>query len=107
MKTILIGHPDIKTNLHTIVNHFEFSARSSDIIERAGPQYLFRELEDRCIVDIQKGSIYKLRPLIEIIKKENCFAKTEFYSLLEDINDTEWKDEKHRAMDVTDYVHLV
>lgn len=101
----MIEHPDVKANFHTIVDHFEFSARSSDIIKVEGPHYLFRELEDRRLVDIQKGSISELRPLIEIIGNENCFAKSEFFSLLEDRGNTEGKDGKHKAMEVTDFAY--
>ena len=107
MKSILIGDPNIKTNFPTVVDHFGFSARSSDIIKAAGPEYLFRELEDRCIVDIQKGPISELRPLIEIFEKGNCLSNSKFFSFLEDLDGKEGKDEKHKAVKTTDFSTLV
>ena len=107
MKAILIGDPNIKANFHTVVDHFGFSARSSDIIKAGGPQYLFRELEERCIVDIEKGPISELLPLIDIFEKGNCLSNAKFFSFLENLDGTGWKDEKHKAVKTTDFVTLV
>ena len=87
MKSALIHHPDIITNLPKIVDKFQFRERTSEFIKASGPIYLFQELEDQCLVHIGNRSISNLQPLIEAIKEDNHFLKSEFALLLEDLQD--------------------
>ena len=87
MRSALIHHPDIITNLPEIVDKFRFRERTSEFIKAGGPIYLFQELEDQCLVHIGNRCISNLQPLIETIKEEEHFIKSEFALLLEDLQD--------------------
>ena len=87
MRSALIHHPDIITNLPKIVDKFQFRERTSELIKASGPIYLFQELEDQCLVHIGTRSISNLQPLIEQIEEDNHFLKIEFALLLEDLDD--------------------
>ena len=87
MRSALIHHPDIITNLPKIVDKFQFRERTSEFIKASGPIYLLQELEDQCLVHIGNRSISNLQPLIETIEKDNHFLKSEFALLLEDLED--------------------
>ena len=87
MRSVLIHHPDIITNLSEIVDKFRFTKRTSEFIKADGPVYLFQELEDQCLVHIGNRYISNLQPLIETIKDGDHFLKSEFALLLEDLED--------------------
>ena len=87
MRSALIHHPDIITNLPEIVDQFRFRERTSEFIKAGGPIYLFQELEDQCLVHIGNRCISNLQPLIETIKEGDHFLKSEFALLLEDLED--------------------
>ena len=87
MRSALIHHPDIITNLPKIVDKFQFRERTSEFIKASGPIHLFQELEDQCLVHIGNRSISNLQPLIEAIKEDNHFLKSEFALLLEEFED--------------------
>ena len=68
---------------------------------------MFRELEDRRLIDIQNRSISTLQYVLQSISDENCVIKSEFNSLLEELDDMEWEKEDDRLLETTDFATMV
>ena len=68
---------------------------------------MFRELEDRRLIDIQNRSISTLQYVLQSISDENCVIKSEFNSLLEELDDMEWEKEDDRLLETTDFAPMV
>ena len=104
----MVLNKHIKENFYQIVDKFYLPARSSDIIKERGPQFLFRELEERRLIDFKIGNISGLEPLIQAIPDKNSFVKIEFFSLVDDLEISKELDfNEKRDNRITDFAPLV
>ena len=74
LKSMLTEHPDIQSNLTSIVDKYQLPVRSSDRIKEEGVEYLFQELEGRRIINCEIGGYSTLKIMVDFIKIDREFC---------------------------------